>query len=100
MTAAFDFEMLQNVEHHWEKRGRKKKELPETLVQALHESYSHESTLAMPIPNDSLVTFKNLLNKCGIQLNYRIHRELVPETPAPGYTMYYFRVVGRRKNND
>ena len=99
MTTAFDFGMLQSVDHEWQQRGRKPKPLPEPLLTALHESFSHESTIALPVPTDQVNSFKNLLNKCGEELNYRIHRELKEDTPAPGYTMYYFKVVGRRRNS-
>lgn len=98
---AFDFDMLQPATtHEWKKRGRKANPLPEKLLQALDESYSHQSTLAMPIKADQFNSFRNVLNKCGIAKNYRIHREIVEDVPAEGYITVYFKVVGRRKADE
>lgn len=98
MPTNFDFNLIQtDVIHEWAHRGRYAVPIPEQLVKALHESREHASTAAIPVPMDRMNSFKNILNKAGRELNYRIHKEIVEDSPREGLATFYFKVVGRRK---
>lgn len=97
----FDFgELATDSEIDWPIRGRKTKPLPEQLVQALHQSFQHQSTPCMVVPSSKKNTFINLLNRAGRELNYRIEKVIKDDTPEEGQTTFYFRTRHRRKTSE
>lgn len=84
----------------WPQRGRKKRPLPENLVNALHTSFSQGSTPHLQMKNDQVQTFKNLLSRAGAELNYRIEKVIKENHPSPGITTVYFRTKHRRNEDD
>lgn len=94
-----DFDSLQfDSEIEWPARGRRAKPLPESLIKALHESFANQSVPVITVPSEKINTFVNLLNRAGLELNYRIEKVIKVDEPEPGLTTVHFRTRHHRKS--
>lgn len=93
---SLDFEAITESKVEWPKRGRKPKPLPNALIKALQDAYTAGKVANLVMPEDQEKMFGYMLTKAGKQLNMRIERHIVRDSPQVGLITYHFKPRAKR----